>query len=194
MTTALQDPQVTPVSSWTHPGTSGTSRKGAAGSAISEAVVLLSWEWGQILPGKGWEWEWDQLNPWVRHQAKAPGNSLPGRLKSPWVSAPGVLPLHLPGHGESAWETRWISGFREDKAFPVPEGGSSVPATPRLLQLLPSPPRQFLEGTQLHLSHFSFPAPCRQKEKPFPTLMLFDLCGFISTWREEEESIIPHIH
>lgn len=109
---------------------------------------------------------------------EAPGNSLPGRLKSLRVSASGLFPLRFPGHGKSAcWETRWISGI-----YCGPEPGSPGssrrelgPCHPWLLQVVPCPPRQFLGRTQLNLSHLSFPSrSCSPAEgKPFPAFRAF---------------------
>ena len=58
----------------------------------------------------------------------------------------------------------------------------------------------YLVGTQLNLFHLYFAAcsanlfllSCRRQ--PFLILMLFDLCGFIFTWWQEEELIILYIH
>lgn len=146
--------------------------------------------------GNGISWTF-----WCHTRQEAPGNSLMGRLKPPRVSASGVFLLHFPRHGKSAsWETHWISEIYGGQSSPRSSRRELSPChpSPAPLQVVPCPPRAFLGGlSSTFPMSLSFPAPCTrswQKGKPFPTLMLFDLCGFISTWREEEESIIPYIH
>lgn len=146
--------------------------------------------------GNGISWTF-----WCHTRQEAPGNSLMGSLKPPRVSASGVFLLHFPRHGKSAsWETHWISEIYGGQSSPRSSRRELSPChpSPAPLQVVPCPPRAFLGGlSSTFPMSLSFPAPCTrswQKGKPFPTLMLFDLCGFISTWREEEESIIPYIH
>lgn len=129
-------------------------------------VLRLSWERGEILPvlekaGNGISWTLR-----CHTGEKAPGNSLPGRLKSPWVSASGEFPAHFARHGKSAcWETRWIFGIYGGQSSPSSSRRISVAATRGYSSSSPCPalPTQTVSGgTQLnlsHLSHLSFPAP-----------------------------------